>query len=55
MWEELAEKNGRVIGEFKLPNGRYYIVEMDDLKLIKIHSSIFLDVIIYTDESEYNF
>jgi len=55
MWEELAEKNGRVIGEFELPNGRYYIVEMDDLKLIKIPSSIFLDVIIFPEESEYKF
>ena len=55
MWEELAEKNGKVIGEFELPNGRYYIVEMDDLKLIKIPSSIFLDIIIFPEESEYKF
>jgi hypothetical protein len=28
---------------------------MDDLKLIKIPSVIFLNVIIFTEENEYNF
>ena len=55
MWEELAEQNGIVIGEFELPYGRYYIIEMDDLKLIKIPSVIFLKVVIFPDENEYNF
>ncbi len=55
MWEELAEKNGIVIGEFELPDDRYYIIEMDDLKLIKIPSVIFLNVLIFPEENEYNF
>jgi len=55
MWEELSEKYGTVMGEYELPGGRYYIVEMDDLKLIKIPSIIFLEVIIFPDENEYNF
>ncbi len=55
MWEELSEQYGTVMGEYELPNGRYYIVEMEDLKLIKIPSIIFLKVVIFPDESEYNF
>jgi hypothetical protein len=55
MWEELSEKHGTVMGEYELPDGRYYIVEMDDLLLIKIPSVIFLKVVIFPDESEYNF
>ncbi|MDP6230471.1 MAG: hypothetical protein QF765_07235 [Candidatus Marinimicrobia bacterium] len=55
MWEELSEKHGTVMGEYELPDGRYYIVEMDDLLLIKIPSVIFLKVVIFPDENEYNF
>lgn len=54
-WEELSEKYGTVMGEYELPGGRYYIVEMDNLLLIKIPSIIFLKVVIFPDESEYNF
>lgn len=54
-WSELAEKNGTVIGEFELPHGRYYIIEMEDLKLIKIPSAIFLEIVIFPEESEYKF
>jgi hypothetical protein len=43
------------MGEYELPDGRYYIVEMDDLLLIKIPSVIFLKVVIFPDENEYNF
>ncbi len=50
-WEELTDISGIVVGEYTLPNGNYYIIQLENGAYIKIPSLLFFNVVRFIDQN----